>query len=702
MIAVAAGAKPPQQAEPAMDAGLQAKMKAQQALDEKAAGLVGGEMGGGFDLRGPCPNSVVRTPALAIVDNSTVFDTVSTVGDPLLNVKVELNILHTWQGDVTVTLTHDASGTTITLINRPGNPQTTFGFSADNYGNNGAGVPFVLTDTGATTYDVPAVAAPGILNVTGDWLPDDPLSQQLSIFNGLTANTSWTLSVSDGAGGDTGTVVRWAICSDNLLQASSLSGVGSASPNPVSNGQNTTVSVQVTPGNAPPSTGIMVVADLSQIGGSSSQSLSDQGGNLYSFTQLVSAPFGTFALPYTITDAQARSFNGTIPVTVSPANDNCPGEVVTAPANIAGSTNGATPSGNTLCGVDSRDVFYQFTPPVSGSYTIDTCGTTWDTRLSVYTDCPATTQIACNDDACGLQSRVTLDLVAATTYYIRVSAFSLTGGGDFVLNISAPPIPTGGCCIAGVCSVQTEADCQNSGGNYLGDNTTCPSGNYTISSSPNLAIIDNATVTTDMVISSGEVITDLDVGLFISHTWQGDVTVQLEHVDSATIVTLIDRPGQPQSTFGFSADNYGDAPNNIAFVLDDSASQVYDVPNVVAPGTPNVSGSWLPDLGPLSAFNGLNSAGTWRLHVSDGAAGDQGTVTFWGLIVNGGGGSNPCSTTCPEDWDGNGHVEVIDIFAFLTDWFNGVPAAQNFGGTPGVPAIFAYLGAWFAHGIGPC
>lgn len=51
---------------------------------------------------------------------------------------------------------------------------------------------------------------------------------------------------------------------------------------------------------------------------------------------------------------------------------------------------------------------------------------------------------------------------------------------------------------------------------------------------------------------------------------------------------------------------------------------------------------------------------------------------------------------CPCDWDGNGSREVPDIFAFLTDWFNGDPDAQNFGGTPGVPAIFAFLACWFA------
>lgn len=50
---------------------------------------------------------------------------------------------------------------------------------------------------------------------------------------------------------------------------------------------------------------------------------------------------------------------------------------------------------------------------------------------------------------------------------------------------------------------------------------------------------------------------------------------------------------------------------------------------------------------------------------------------------------------CPADFDGNGEREVADIFEFLAAWFAGDEAAQNFGGTPGVPAIFAFLTSWF-------
>ena len=57
----------------------------------------------------------------------------------------------------------------------------------------------------------------------------------------------------------------------------------------------------------------------------------------------------------------------------------------------------------------------------------------------------------------------------------------------------------------------------------------------------------------------------------------------------------------------------------------------------------------------------------------------------------------PARPSCLADHDGNGHVEVADIFAFLGDWFAGLPAGDALGdGGNGVPDIFAFLAAWFS------
>ncbi len=119
------------------------------------------------------------------------------------------------------------------------------------------------------------------------------------------------------------------------------------------------------------------------------------------------------------------------------------------------------------------------------------------------------------------------------------------------------------------------------------------------------------------------VIVDLDVGLLIPTTWQGDLSISLEHLDSGSFHTLLDRPGSPEvSIFGFSADNYGNTTTGEHFVLDDEAANPYDVPFVDSPGIPDVTGSWQPDTDPLSSFDGDLITGTWRVWFADQGGGD--------------------------------------------------------------------------------
>ena len=108
---------------------------------------------------------------------------------------------------------------------------------------------------------------------------------------------------------------------------SSPSGAGSADPFGVLAGGTTLLSVFVTPGANPPSTGITVVADLMQIGGSAAQAFFDDGthGDIvpgdrvfsYQITVAAGAPVGPIALPAAITDAELRSGNTTISLEVT-------------------------------------------------------------------------------------------------------------------------------------------------------------------------------------------------------------------------------------------------------------------------------------------------------------------------------------------------------------------------------------------------
>lgn len=98
-----------------------------------------------------------------------------------------------------------------------------------------------------------------------------------------------------------------------------LVGFGSANPTSVLQGESTTLTVYVAPAQNPPSTGITVTADLSQIGGSSAQAFSG-GPTTFTFVATIPAnnPTGMKSLPVTIADGQARTANTNIVLSVLP------------------------------------------------------------------------------------------------------------------------------------------------------------------------------------------------------------------------------------------------------------------------------------------------------------------------------------------------------------------------------------------------
>lgn len=125
------------------------------------------------------------------------------------------------------------------------------------------------------------------------------------------------------------------------------SGPGLANPNPVGQGGDTLLTVSVTPGNNPTSTGIAVQADLTDILGSATQAFFDDGSNgdaapgdfVFSWVANVAdaVPVGNVTLATRITDAEARvDSSGTIVLTVA-TND---GPVAT---NDADTTNEDVP-----------------------------------------------------------------------------------------------------------------------------------------------------------------------------------------------------------------------------------------------------------------------------------------------------------------------------------------------------------------------
>ncbi|MFC0604522.1 T9SS type A sorting domain-containing protein [Winogradskyella pulchriflava] len=123
---------------------------------------------------------------------------------------------------------------------------------------------------------------------------------------------------------------------------------------------------------------------------------------------------------------------GTFSDTCVSANDDCANAMpVACLDNLTFNTGGDTDTD----GNGRVDTWFSFLGTVAGDeVTLATCGSDFDTTLTVYDAC-AGTEVAFNDDSCGLQSEVSFTSDAATTYLIRVEGYN-TATGNAVLDVS--------------------------------------------------------------------------------------------------------------------------------------------------------------------------------------------------------------------------------------------------------------------------
>ncbi|MFT6099243.1 MAG: subtilisin-like proprotein convertase family protein [Arenicella sp.] len=112
----------------------------------------------------------------------------SSPGTTVTDLDFQVRINHTYVGDLIVTLTSPA-GTTITLIDRPGVPATTFGCSFDN-------LDLTLDDAAGTSVETQCNTSTPAINGT-----HQPTGS-LAAFNGQLVSGTWVLSVTDNAGHD--------------------------------------------------------------------------------------------------------------------------------------------------------------------------------------------------------------------------------------------------------------------------------------------------------------------------------------------------------------------------------------------------------------------------------------------------------------------------------------------------------------------
>jgi endonuclease G len=107
---------------------------------------------------------------------------------------------------------------------------------------------------------------------------------------------------------------------------------GAANPNAVLPGGTTLFTVSVSPATTPPSTSLMVVANLSSVGGASSQPFFDNGTNgdvtpgdnifSYQYTVPATVSGGPKIIPFVAADAEGRFANSSITLNISAAPTN--------------------------------------------------------------------------------------------------------------------------------------------------------------------------------------------------------------------------------------------------------------------------------------------------------------------------------------------------------------------------------------------
>jgi hypothetical protein len=108
---------------------------------------------------------------------------------------------------------------------------------------------------------------------------------------------------------------------------------------------------------------------------------------------------------------------------------------------FAGTTCGAANDYTATCAglANSPDVVYRLVITQLSEVDVTTCGgATWDTALHIKSGSCTGTQVACNDDACGVQSRITTVLDPGT-YYIIMDGYSSYGAGPFTLTVTVEP-----------------------------------------------------------------------------------------------------------------------------------------------------------------------------------------------------------------------------------------------------------------------
>lgn len=138
-----------------------------------------------------------------------------------------------------------------------------------------------------------------------------------------------------------------------------------------------------------------------------------------------------------------------------------------------------------------------------------------------------------------------------------------------------------------------------------------------------LAIPDNGNVNSTLNFSVNGTITDVNLTVGITHTWNDDIELRLTSPSVAAQLLWTDCGG--------SGDNF-------ALTIDQAAAlstcPTATISGTAAP-TDGTAATPVAATGNLNNFNGSTSGGVWTLNVTDDSSICTGTLTSWSLTIDG-------------------------------------------------------------------
>jgi len=131
--------------------------------------------------------------------------------------------------------------------------------------------------------------------------------------------------------------------------------------------------------------------------------------------------------------------------TAAAQNDECAGAIAVTVGSTAFDTTTATPSALPWpCATGGGpDLWYSFTAPATGIYSIELCGSSYDTALELFSGtCASLLSVYCNDDFCGVQSGLgAWPLSSGDVLIFRVGGWQGSTGAGLIDIVQLPPIP---------------------------------------------------------------------------------------------------------------------------------------------------------------------------------------------------------------------------------------------------------------------